>query len=233
MLRRLLPGDQTVASGCQVPTRAVSTGLFLAGQLPSQGAIGGSACCGRRAGPQSCHPQAPRPRGSRCGPGSASRPSASLPEMPAWEQQQSNQASGRQRLGVRSPGLLPPYLLPPPYTYASQNRQTGGCGQAQGWSQAKNAPARPPSLTRLFSACSALGDGTPGQGCLSFFRHPRRSSSLLQGRSPSLGRRSSTWLVPLTCSVSSGIGWGLSLPQAFYLPLHILPSAPQGLKGPP
>lgn len=163
----------------------------------------------------------------------ASRPSASLPEMPAWEQQQCDQASGWQRLGVRSPGLSPPYLLPSPYIYASQSRRTGGCGQAQGWSQTKNVPARLPSLTRLFSACSALGGGTPGRGYLSFFRHPRRSSSLLQGRSPSLGRQSSTWLVPLTYSVSSRIGWGLSLPQAFYLPLHSLPSGPQGLKGPP
>jgi hypothetical protein len=53
------------------------------------------------------------------------------------------------------------------------------------------------------SADSALGGGTPGQGYPSFYRRPRRSSSLLLERSPSRGRLSSMWLVPLTCSVSS------------------------------
>lgn len=65
-------------------------------------------------------------------------------------------------------------------------------------------------------ACSAPGAGTPGRGCPSFCRHPRRSSSLRRGRSRSRARRSFTWPAPLTCSVSSrpgGGGWGRPQPS--------------------
>lgn len=81
-------------------------------------------------------------------------------------------------------------------------RACAGIPDSGAWRRARHVPVRPLSPTRLLSAYSAPGGGTPGQGCPSFYRLPRRSSSLLPGRSLSQATRSSTWPAPSTSSTS-------------------------------
>lgn len=117
-------------------------------------------------------------------------------------------ASRQARPGVRGPGLGPRTcsLRPAPAPPGAACAGRPGCRGGPRVRPVRGVPARPLSLTRPLSAYSARGGGTPGQGCPSFCRHPRRLSSLRLERSPSPGTRSSTWPAPLTCSVSSRTG---------------------------
>lgn len=212
MLRRLLPGDRKVASGCWVPTRAVSTG----------------------------------------GPGA--RPWWYWPQHPLWPRGGATCPTGHRGLTQPGPGTDWAWPASPQRPAHGQPSKLAGCGRgpgswstaprscpraagqagagsprlrgARGWGQVKGVPVRPLALTRPLSASSAQGGGTPGQGCHSFCRRPRRSSSLLLERNRSQGRRSSTWPVPSTCSVSSGTEWeGQPCPGPF---LCVATSAPLG-----